>query len=89
MAPVPKAQRWRTKFEAIQHHLQYMHMYEGFLKVEGDRAVKLLEIVSSADRLAAERASMQFVVDACPTILDLLTWCEFRSLPSHLFRVIC
>ena len=46
MALVPKAQRLRTKFEAIKHHLQYMHMYEGFLVKEKDRAAKLLEMVS-------------------------------------------
>ena len=59
-------------------------MYEGFLIKEGDRAAKVLEIVSSTDRLAVVRASMQFVVDTCPPILDLLTWCDFSSLPFSL-----
>ena len=76
--PLALESRWRTWFEAIAHHVQVMHVYEGFLKGEGDSAnvTKVLEILKDPHRFTAVHTCMMFVVSYFAHVMNVLTWSE-------------
>lgn len=87
MAPLPREQRWRTWYEAAVHHLDYLHVYEGFLKQEGDapNTQKLLEICSSPGRMQEVRAAITFVKEHCAVVMQTLTQFESRTRCQPIF----
>ena len=73
--PLARESRWRTWFEAIVHHVQVIHVYEGFLKQEGDsvNVNKLLDILKDHTRFTTVHVCMMFVRDNCAHVMNVLT----------------
>lgn len=87
MGPLPREQRWRTYFDAAVHHLDYLNIYEGFLKQEGDaqNTQKILEIVADPARWAEVKAALVFAKEHGSDLFNTLTYFESRKLDAFHF----
>lgn len=84
LPPAPVKTRWRTWYECIVYHAEYLSYYEGFFRTEKSEGMaidRILEILQNKERYTYVEVCMNFIVENCQRTMTFLTFVEGTRKP--------